>query len=257
MNRINQLFKRKQNNILSLFFTAGHPNLNDTVSIIETLEASGADLIEVGMPFSDPIADGPTIQRTSEIALDNGMSLKVLFEQLKDIRSKANIPLILMGYMTPVFKYGVEAFLAKCAEVGIDGLILPELPLEVYEEEYAPLFEKYGLLNVFLITPQTPESRVRKIDAASKGFIYMVSSASTTGAKTSIAADQEAYFKRIQHMELKNPCLIGFGISNKATFQNACKYAAGAIIGSAFVKALDEGTDSVSATKEFVKSIVE
>lgn len=255
MNRIQQLFERKQNDILSVFFTAGYPKLEDTVPVIETLEASGADLIEVGMPFSDPIADGPTIQRTSEIALDNGMSLNKLFDQLKDIRSKVELPLILMGYMTPVFKYGVEAFLAKCKEIGVDGLILPELPLEVYEEEYADLFEKYGLLNVFLITPQTPESRVRKIDEASKGFIYMVSSASTTGAKASIAADQVAYFQRIKDMNLKNPCVIGFGISNKETFQNACKYASGAIIGSAFVKALEAGDDVVESTKGFIEGI--
>lgn len=254
-NRIQQLFEKKQNNILSIFFTAGHPNLNDTVPIINTLENSGADLIEVGMPFSDPIADGPTIQRTSEIALKNGMSLNLLFEQLKDIRKSTKIPLILMGYMTPVFKYGMEKFLAKCSEIGIDGLILPELPLEVYENEFAELFKKYGLLNVFLITPQTPEKRVLKIDNASNGFIYMVSSASTTGAKTSIAADQEAYFKRIQDMNLKNPCLIGFGISNKETFQNACKYAAGAIIGSAFVKALENDKDPVQATRDFIESL--
>lgn len=254
-NRIQQLFETKQNHILSIFFTAGHPNLNDTVPIIKTLETSGADLIEVGMPFSDPIADGPTIQRTSEKALKNGMTLNLLFEQLKAIRKECKLPLILMGYMTPVFKYGMENFLAKCSEVGIDGLILPELPLEVFESEYAELFEKYGLLNVFLITPQTPESRVRKIDNASKGFIYMVSSASTTGAKTSIAADQEAYFKRIQDMNLKNPCLIGFGISNKETFENACKYAAGAIIGSAFVKALEEDESAISATRKFIDSL--
>ena len=255
MNRIKQLFESKQNNILSVFFTAGHPGLNDTVSIIKTLENSGADLIEVGMPFSDPIADGPTIQRTSEQALKNGMSLKVLFEQLKDIRKEVKLPLILMGYMTPVFKYGMENFLAKCKEVGIDGLILPELPLEVFEEEYAPLFEKYGLLTIFLITPHTPETRVRKIDAASNRFIHMVSSASTTGAKTAIAAEQNTYFQRIKDMNLANPCVIGFGISNKDTFENACNYASGAIIGSAFVKALEEGSDVTIRTKNFITSI--
>ncbi len=254
-NRITQLFERKKDAILSIFFTAGHPSLEDTVPIIQTLEASGADLIEVGMPFSDPIADGPTIQRTSEISLKNGMSLNVLFEQLKDIRKTTKLPLILMGYMTPVFKFGMEKFLSKCKEVGIDGLILPELPLEVYENEFASLFEKYGLLNVFLITPQTPETRVRKIDQASHGFIYMVSSASTTGAKASIATEQEAYFKRIQDMQLNNPCLIGFGISNKSTFQNACKYASGAIIGSAFVKALEEDKDVVAATRKFMETL--
>lgn len=254
-NRITQLFDTKQKNILSIFFTAGHPNLNDTVPVIKTLEASGADLIEVGMPFSDPIADGPTIQKTSEKALENGMSLNVLFEQLKDIRKDTKLPLILMGYMTPVFKYGMENFLAKCKEIGVDGLILPELPLEVYEEEFAPLFDKYGLYNIFLITPQTPETRVRKIDAASKAFIYMVSSASTTGAKTSIASDQEAYFKRIKAMNLKNPYLIGFGISNKKTFENASKYASGAIIGSAFVKALEKGENAEIASAQFIETL--
>lgn len=255
-NRITQLFETKQKNILSIFFTAGHPNLNDAVPIIKTLEASGADLIEVGMPFSDPIADGPTIQRTSEKALINGMSLNVLFDQLKDIRKETKLPLILMGYMTPVFKYGMESFLAKCKEIGIDGLILPELPLEVYEEEFSALFDKYGLYNIFLITPQTSEARIRKIDTASKAFIYMVSSASTTGAKTSIASEQEAYFKRIQAMKLKNPYLIGFGISNKETFQNACKYASGAIIGSAFVKALEEDGNVEDNTRNFINSLI-
>lgn len=255
-NRITQLFETKQNNILSIFFTAGHPNLNDTVPVIKTLELAGADLIEVGMPFSDPIADGPTIQKTSETALENGMSLNVLFDQLKDIRKDTKLPLILMGYMTPVFKYGMEKFLAKCKKIGIDGLILPELPLEVYEEEFAPLFDKYGLYNIFLITPQTPEARVRKIDAASKAFIYMVSSASTTGAKASIASEQEAYFKRIQAMNLKSPYLIGFGISNKETFENACKYASGAIIGSAFVKALEENNNVTEASEAFIKTLI-
>lgn len=254
-NRINHLFETKKENILSVYFTAGHPNLNDTVEIIQQLEKNGVDLIEIGMPFSDPTADGPTIQRSSETALKNGMSLKLLFEQLKNIRKTVKIPLILMGYINPVYQFGVEKFCEKCAETGIDGLILPDLPLDEYEAFYKPVFEKYNLHNILLITPQTSENRIRQIDEASTGFIYMVSSSSTTGSGKKVEDFQREYFERIQLMNLKNPRLIGFGISDRETFENACKYANGAIIGSAFVKALQQDLPLERVICEFVKSM--
>ena len=240
-----------------MYFTAGYPELEDTVPIIAELEKNGVDLIEVGMPFSDPVADGPVIQNSSNIALGNGMSIKKLFEQLKEVRAQVKIPLILMGYLNPVIQFGVEAFCKKCQEIGIDGLILPDLPLAVYQEEYKDIFEKYGLHNILLITPQTSEKRVKEIDEASSGFIYMVSSSSTTGIKNSVAEFQQEYFERIKQMKLKNPCVIGFGISNAETFQNACKYASGAIIGSAFVKALNQDLPLERRISDFAKSMVE
>ncbi len=255
MNRIEELFNRKSEQVLNVYFTAGYPNLGDTVEIMQGLEASGADLIEVGIPFSDPIADGPTIQESNGIALDNGMTLKLLLEQLEGVRDKVGLPIILMGYINPIIQYGIEAFCKKCNEVGVDGLILPDLPMFEYLEVYKPIFEKHGLLNIFLITPQTSESRVREIDENSKGFIYMVSSASTTGAKTGISQDQEAYFARIKAMDLKNPTLIGFGISNKETFDKACKNANGAIIGSAFIKAISQEGKIVNNINEFIQSV--
>jgi tryptophan synthase alpha chain len=255
-NRINQLFETKKENILSVYFTAGYPNLNDTVEIIQQLEKNGVDLIEIGMPFSDPTADGPTIQRSSETALKNGMSLKLLFEQLKDIRKTVKIPLILMGYINPVYQFGVKKFCEKCAETGIDGLILPDLPLDEFEVFYQPVFEKYNLHNILLITPQTSENRTRQIDDASTGFIYMVSSSSTTGSGKKVEDFQREYFERIQSMNLENPRLIGFGISDHATFTNACKYANGAIIGSAFVKAIDSGAEIQNTISQFVKQIL-
>ncbi|MGD9931865.1 MAG: tryptophan synthase subunit alpha [Mangrovibacterium sp.] len=255
-NRINQLFQDKKENILSVYFTAGYPKLDDTVPIIESLVNNGVDLIEIGMPFSDPVADGPVIQNSSLVALHNGMTIKKLFEQLQGIRGKVNIPLILMGYLNPVVQFGLENFCQKCAEVGIDGLILPDLPLNEYQEEYQPLFEKYNLHNILLITPQTSEKRLSQIDEASSGFIYMVSSSSTTGVKNNVSDFHQDYFERIQQMNLKNPRLIGFGISNRETFENACKYAQGAIIGSAFVKALDGEVTLDVKISNFVKSIV-
>lgn len=254
-NRINHLFETKKENILSVYFTAGHPKLNDTVEIIKQLEKNGVDLIEIGMPFSDPTADGPTIQRSSETALKNGMSLKLLFEQLKDIRTTVKIPLILMGYINPVYQFGVEKFCEKCAETSIDGVILPDMPLDEYESFYKPFFEKHNLHNILLITPQTAEQRIRQIDAASSGFIYMVSSSATTGAGKKVTDFQQEYFDRIGKMNLKNPRLIGFGISDHATFENACKYASGAIIGSAFVKAIDSGTKIQKTISQFVNQI--
>jgi tryptophan synthase alpha chain len=238
-NRINQLFQDKKNNILSIYFTAGYPGPGDTTTIIRELEKNGANLIEIGMPFSDPVADGPIIQHSSLVALQNGMSIKKLFEQLQGIRQQVSIPLILMGYLNPVLQFGVENFCRKCAETGIDGLIIPDLPLDVYQEEFRAVFEKYNLHHILLITPQTSEKRLKEIDEASSGFIYMVSSSSTTGIKNKVSDFRQEYFERIQKMQLNNPRLIGFGISNRETFENACHYAQGAIIGSAFVKALE------------------
>jgi len=235
-NRINQLFAQKKDNILSIYFTAGYPNLNNTEAIIKNLTEAGADLIEIGIPFSDPMADGPTIQQSSQQALDNGMSLKLLFEQIQSIRSQVDTPLILMGYLNPILQYGIKRFCKKCKEVGIDGLIFPDLPMIEYEEEYQPLFAENNLHNIFLITPQTSDQRIRKIDALSSGFIYMVAAAATTGAKQQIAQSQQAYFERINAMNLSNPRLIGFGISNHETYAKACRYANGVIIGSAFIK---------------------
>ena len=237
-NRITSLLRKKEKNILSIYFTAGYPDLNDTLTIIEELERSGADLIEVGMPFSDPVADGPVIQHSSEIALNNGMTINILFEQLKEIRKSVSIPLILMGYLNPVMQFGIEEFCSKCQEVGIDGTIIPDLPLEIFEEEYKDIFEKNCLSNIFLITPQTSEARIRKIDSLSSGFIYMVSSSSTTGVKESGNSEQVDYFDRIQSLNLESKRLIGFGISDKVSFERACQFASGAIIGSAFVTAL-------------------
>ncbi|REE80499.1 tryptophan synthase alpha chain [Lutibacter oceani] len=246
MNRINQKLQEDKK-LLSIYFTAGYPQLNDTVSVIQNLENSGVDFIEIGLPFSDPLADGPTIQASSTTALDNGMTSEVLFSQLKDIRKTVTIPLIIMGYFNPIMQYGVEAFCKKCAEIGIDGLIIPDLPVLDYNENYKAIFEKYGLINVFLITPQTSEERIRFIDSISNGFIYMVSSAGVTGAKNSFGNAQKDYFNRIAEMNLKVPQVIGFGISNAATFQMATSKAKGAIIGSAFVKYLTEnGVNSIS-----------
>lgn len=239
--------------LLSIYFTAGYPSLNDTVPIMESLEQAGVDMIEIGLPFSDPLADGPTIQESSTAALKNGMTTELLFEQLQDIRKTVNIPLIVMGYFNPMLQYGVEAFCAKCAEIGIDGIIMPDLPLDVYQEEYRDIYEKYGLVNVFLITPQTSEDRIRAIDNASDAFIYMVSSASTTGAKSGFGEAQEAYFDRIASMQLANPQIVGFGISNSETFQAATKNAKGAIVGSAFIKHLTQnGTRQIA---DFVSDI--
>ncbi|MEO2053624.1 MAG: tryptophan synthase subunit alpha [Allomuricauda sp.] len=252
MNRIKQKLQEDKK-ILSIYFTAGYPNLNDTVKIIQDLEKNGVDLIEIGLPFSDPLADGPTIQESSTAALKNGMHTALLFEQLKDIRKTVSIPLILMGYFNPVLQYGVEAFCQKCEEIGIDGLILPDLPLDVYQDEYESIFKKHGLINIFLITPQTSDARIKAIDDASEGFIYMVSSASTTGAKEGFGDEQAAYFERIASMDLNNPQIVGFGISNADTFQQATKKAKGAIIGSAFIKHVTQkGVDHIA---EFVHQI--
>ena len=252
MNRIQKKLK-DPSKILSIYFTAGYPNLDDTTRIIKKLADEGVDMIEIGLPFSDPLADGPTIQASSTAALKNGMHTELLFEQLAGIRNSVDIPLIIMGYFNPVLQYGVEAFCKKCTEVGIDGLILPDLPLDVYLDEYREIFESHGLLNVFLITPQTSEARIHQIDENSDGFIYMVSSASTTGAKTGFGDEQTAYFKRIANMQLSNPQIVGFGISNAHTFEQATTYAKGAIIGSAFIKHLTE--KGVESIPDFIKRI--
>lgn len=252
MNRISQKLQEDKK-ILSIYFSAGYPNLNDTVQIIQDLEKNGIDMIEIGLPFSDPLADGPTIQASSTTALHNGMTTQILFDQLKDIRKSVNIPLVIMGYFNPMLQYGVENFCRKCAEIGIDGLIIPDLPVDVYAEQYKATFDKYGLINVFLITPQTSDERIRFIDSVSSGFIYMVSSASVTGSQSGFGSTQENYFERIANMNLKNPQVIGFGINNTETFNQATQYAKGAIIGSAFIKHLSqEGTNKIG---EFVKTI--
>lgn len=254
-NRINELFEQKSKRNLNVYFTAGFPEINDTASIISYLEEAGADLIEIGVPYSDPVADGPTIQESNTKALKNGMTIKLLFEQLKDIRSKVNIPIVLMGYVNPVLQFGMEQFCQKCHEVGVDGLILPDLPMAEYLEEHKSIFDKYGLKNVFLITPQTSENRIREIDQNTDGFIYMVSSASITGAKKEITQEQIDYFNRVKNMDLKNPTLIGFGISNKETFDMACQYASGAIIGSAFIRVLEKSKDLKKDITQYIKSV--
>ncbi|GFZ79284.1 tryptophan synthase alpha chain [Aquaticitalea lipolytica] len=253
MNRINKKLQEDKK-LLSIYFTAGYPNLNDTVTIIQDLEKSGVDMIEIGLPFSDPLADGPTIQASSTQALKNGMTTEVLFSQLKDIRKSVNIPLIIMGYFNPMLQYGVEAFCKKCAEIGIDGLIIPDLPVDVYNEQYKATFEKYELINMFLITPQTSVERINFIDSISNGFIYMVSSASVTGSNSGFGDEQTKYFKRIAEMNLKNPQIIGFGISNNETFTQATTHAKGAIIGSAFIKHLTN--NGVNTITNFVSSIL-
>ena len=252
MNRINTTLQENKK-LLSIYFTAGYPKINDTVSIIQELEQNGVDMIEIGLPFSDPLADGPTIQESSTIAIENGMTTSLLFEQLKDIRKTVQIPLIIMGYFNPMMQFGMEQFCKKCAEVGIDGLIIPDLPLQVFETEYKTIFEKYGLKNVFLITPQTSNERISQIDAISDSFIYMVSSAAVTGSQNDFGDEQVSYFKRISDLNLKNPQIIGFGIKDKETFSQATQYQSGAIIGSAFIKFLK--TNKITAINNFVKGL--
>lgn len=240
MNRINKLFEQKKTNVLSIYFTAGYPNLNSTVEIAEALEKAGADFLEIGIPYSDPLADGPVIQASSLTAIENGMTIKVLFEQLKELRTRVTIPVLLMGYLNPILQYGVERFCASCKEVGVDGVIAPDLPMYEYEEMYRTCFEDNQLSNVFLITPQTSDERIRKIDELSNGFIYVLSSSSTTGKNVSLSDITETYFSRLKNMNLKNPTMIGFGISDNKSFSKASEYANGAIVGTAFVRLLAE-----------------
>lgn len=252
MNRINTKLQENKK-LLSIYFTAGFPNLNDTVSIIKELEKKGVDMIEIGLPFSDPLADGPTIQESSTKAIENGMTTSLLFEQLKDIRKTVQIPLIIMGYFNPMMQFGIEKFCQKCASVGIDGLIIPDLPLHVFETEYKAIFEKYGLKNIFLITPQTTNERIQQIDEISDSFIYMVSSAAVTGSQSGFGSEQLDYFKRISDLKLKNPQIVGFGIKDNQTFLEATKYQNGAIIGSAFIKFI--ASNPINKIKNFVTNI--
>lgn len=254
MNRIKQIFDQKKGSVLSIYFTAGYPALNNTLDIAEALEKAGADFLEIGIPYSDPLADGPVIQHSSQRAIENGMTVKVLFEQLAKLRERVTIPVLLMGYFNPVLQYGVERFCSSCAEVGIDGIIVPDLPMYEYEEMYRTCFEQNGISNVFLITPQTSEERIRKIDGLTNGFIYLLSSSSTTGKNLAVSQETEEYFARIKNMRLKNPTMIGFGISGNKSFSKACEYANGAIVGTAFVRLLGE-ENSMEKIPGFIRSI--
>lgn len=256
MNRIDQLFAKKNKGILSVYFTAGYPTLNDTVPVIQSLEKNGVELIEIGIPFSDPMADGPVIQASGTQALKNGMSLRVLFEQLSQIRASVKIPLVLMGYLNPILQFGFVKFCAEAQRCGIDGIIIPDLPFSEYLESYKSIAEKHGLHMIMLITPETSEERIRLIDQNTGGFIYMVSSASVTGAKSTFGDENLQYFRRVNAMNLKNPRLIGFGISNKTTFDAACENASGAIIGSKFVSLLGSSTSVDEAVTTLRKLLI-
>jgi len=255
MNKINKLFQQKSGKILSIYFTAGFPNLNDTGAIIKALQNAGVDLIEVGIPFSDPMADGPVIQESSTIALRNGMTLKLLFSQLKEISAEVKIPLIMMGYLNPIMQYGFENFCRDCQRTGVAGMIIPDLPFSYYIEAYKPIAERYELKMIMLITPETSEERIRLIDEHTDGFIYMVSSAATTGAQQSFDQQKQDYFQRINEMNLRNPRLIGFGISNKDTLESAFAHASGAIVGSRFVSLLAEEKDVETAVNQLIRTL--
>ncbi|WP_394767020.1 tryptophan synthase subunit alpha [Ferruginibacter sp.] len=256
MNRIDELFAKKKSDVLNVYCTAGYPHLNSTVEVLTALQVNGADLAEIGMPYSDPLADGPVIQESNMIALENGMSISILFEQLKHMRETIELPIILMGYMNPIMQYGLEKFCASAEAVGVDGIILPDLPMYEFETTYQQLFNQHNLRFIFLVTPETGEERIRKIDRLTSGFLYAVSSSSTTGNNKAIS-DQTNYFKKLQNMQLKNPILVGFGIKDKATFQSASAYSNGAIIGSAYIKALQNTINIQATTKEFLNSIIE
>ncbi len=251
MKRLENTFKNKQN-ILNIYLTAGYPNLNDTVEIVQELAKNGVDMVEIGMPFSDPLADGPTIQNSSEIAIKNGITLALIFNQIAEIRKTVSIPIILMGYYNQVIQYGDIAFFEKAKAVGVDGFIIPDLPLDVYQKEYKAALSELALDMIFLITPQTTDERIRLIDTKSSGFLYMVSSFAITGSKSDIQQNQIDYFKRIETLNLNNSKLIGFGISDKKTFDTACNYAEGAIIGSAFIKALEKSENIKRTVNEFI-----
>lgn len=256
LNRLTKLFENKRENLLTVYFTAGYPKLDDTETIICSLAESGANIIEIGIPYSDPLADGPVIQESGMAAIDNGMTLQVLFNQLTDIRTKTQIPLILMGYFNQLLQYGVDKFLDDCVKVGIDGLIIPDLPLMEYEKFYKDNLAQRNISISFLITPQTEESRIHKVDALSTGFIYVVSDSSITGMKTGISSQQISYFERIKSLQLSTPQLIGFGISDRESYLTASKYANGAIIGSAFIKHLKDKNEVDKATADFINLIL-
>jgi len=256
MKRLDALFNRKPSGILNVYVTAGYPELNSTLPLLDVLQESGADIIELGMPYSDPLADGPVIQQSGSIALENGMTIRTLLEQLTGFRDRIHVPLILMGYMNPVMQYGFERFCADASAVGVDALILPDLPMYEFENQYKAILEKYNLDFIFLVTPETSEERIRKIDSLSTGFVYAVSSSSTTGSDKKLDSS-DVYFQKLKNMQLKNRVLIGFGIADKASFDHACQYANGAIIGSAFIKALHGKNDAVKAAKEFVEGIID
>ncbi|MEO6549118.1 MAG: tryptophan synthase subunit alpha [Ferruginibacter sp.] len=255
MNKIDQLFKEKSQRVLNIYCTAGYPQLNSLQQVLTSLQVHGADIVEIGMPYSDPLADGPVIQQSNMVAIDNGMSIAVLFEQLKTIKEIIQLPVILMGYMNPVLQFGIEKFCKMAEETGVSGLILPDLPIYEFETEYRQLFEKHGLRFIFLITPETDEERIRQIDDLSSGFLYAVSSSSTTGNNKAIE-DQEEYFRKLQAMHLKNPVLVGFGIKDKPTFLAASQYTSGAIIGSAYIRVLEKSADIDLSTKEFLNGIL-
>ena len=254
MNRIQKLFQEKTKNVLNVYCTAGYPQINSTLTVMKALQENGVDLIELGMPYSDPLADGPVIQASGSRALENGMTIEVLFEQLTGFRNKIAVPVILMGYMNPVLQYGFERFCEDAAAIGIDGLILPDLPEYEFETEYGAIIKKHGLDFIFLVTPETSEERIRKLDSLSSGFLYAVSSSATTGSDKDFTA-VEKYLLQLQAMQLKNPILVGFGIKDMETFQSACKYANGAIIGSAFIKALERTKDIEISVKQFMDGI--
>lgn len=254
MNRIKDLFQKKKNNILNVYCTAGYPQLESTVPVMKALQDSGVDMIELGMPYSDPLADGPVIQASSTKALANGMTIATLFEQLRGLRQQVYVPVILMGYMNPVLQYGFERFCQHAADAPVDGLILPDLPEYEFETEYGPIMQRYGLNFIFLVTPETSEERIRKLDSLSTGFLYAVSSSSTTGKDKDMNAVNN-FLQRLQDMKLTNPVLVGFGIKDKSTFQQACQHANGAIIGTAFIKAIENATDVEGATKKFITDI--
>lgn len=255
MNRIDELFERKKNGILNIYCTAGYPEADSTLLVMQVLEKYGADMIELGMPYSDPLADGPVIQASGGIALEKGMTIARLFEELKNFRTEISLPVILMGYMNPVLQYGFEKFCADAAAIGIDGLILPDLPMYEFETEYGQIIRKHNLKFIFLVTPETTEERIKKLDRLSSGFLYAVSSSSTTGNEKDMNV-QAGYFKKLRDMKLANPVLIGFGIKDKASFSAACEYANGAIIGSAYIKALGKGGDISSITKDFIHGVI-
>ncbi|MFK8163739.1 MAG: tryptophan synthase subunit alpha [Lewinella sp.] len=257
MNRLSKLFKENSKNLLNVYFTAGYPNLDSTVTIIRSLADAGANLIEVGMPYSDPMADGETIQQSSMKALQNGMTLDTLFAQLEEARQHTEVPLVLMGYYNQVMQYGPERFVKAAKAAGVDGLILPDLPVFEYEQEFKAIAEANDIQVTFLITPQTTDDRIAKIGQLSTGFIYVVSSSSITGKSRDISEEQKAYFARIDALELQQPKLIGFGISDAKSFRTACEYANGAIIGSAFIRALKDVNDVAAATRNFVEGILE